>query len=81
MLVKETVEKGKLDLVDKLMADDKLASFNLVGRTAPALKSFCFSRCQMAWFKFLTQLQIIISVQCCMLKKPGLLNMFLCRSV
>ena len=38
MLHKETVEKGTMDLVDKLMADDKLTSFNLVGGTALALK-------------------------------------------
>ncbi len=38
MLRKEAVEKGTMDLVDKLMADDKLASFNLVGGTALALK-------------------------------------------
>ncbi len=31
MLCKEAVEKGTMDLVDKLMADDKLALFNLVG--------------------------------------------------
>lgn len=38
MLQKETVEKGTLDLVKKLMADKKFASFNLVGGTALALK-------------------------------------------
>lgn len=38
MLHKETVEKGTMDLVNKLMADEKLASFNLVGGTALALK-------------------------------------------
>ena len=38
MLRKEAVEKGTMDLVKKLMADEKLASFNLVGGTALALK-------------------------------------------
>ena len=38
MLRKETVEKGTMDLVNKLMADEKFASFNLVGGTALALK-------------------------------------------
>ena len=38
MLYKETVEKGTMDLVDKLMADEKFTSFNLVGGTALALK-------------------------------------------
>ncbi|MEP6727287.1 MAG: nucleotidyl transferase AbiEii/AbiGii toxin family protein [Bacteroidota bacterium] len=38
MLRKEAVEKGTMDLVDKLMADEILASFNLVGGTALALK-------------------------------------------
>ena len=38
MLHKETVEKGTMDLIYKLMADEKLASFNLVGGTALALK-------------------------------------------
>jgi len=38
MLRKEAVEKGTMDLVNKLMADDKFASFNLVGGTALALK-------------------------------------------
>jgi hypothetical protein len=38
MLHKETVEKGTLDLIHKLMADEKLSSFNLVGGTALALK-------------------------------------------
>lgn len=37
MLRKETVEKGTMDLVNKLMADEKLVSFNLVGGTALAL--------------------------------------------
>lgn len=30
MLRKETVEKGTMDLVNKLMPDEKLSSFNLV---------------------------------------------------
>jgi hypothetical protein len=38
MLHTETVEKGTLDLIHKLMADEKLSSFNLVGGTALALK-------------------------------------------
>lgn len=38
MLQKETVEKGTMDLIIKLMADKKLTSFNLVGGTALALK-------------------------------------------
>lgn len=38
MLHKETVEKGTLDLIHKLMADEKFSSFNLVGGTALALK-------------------------------------------
>lgn len=38
MLRKESVEKGTMDLVEKLMADEKLASFNFVGGTALALK-------------------------------------------
>lgn len=38
MLHKETVEKGTLDLIRKLMADDQLKAFNLVGGTALALK-------------------------------------------
>ena len=38
MLHKETVEKGTLDLIRKLMADDQLKEFNLVGGTALALK-------------------------------------------
>jgi len=38
MLHTETVEKGTLDIVNKLMADEKLGSFNLVGGTALALK-------------------------------------------
>lgn len=38
MLHKETVEKGTMDLINKLMADETFASFNLVGGTALALK-------------------------------------------
>ena len=38
MLQKETVEKGTMDLIIKLMADQKLKPFNLVGGTALALK-------------------------------------------
>lgn len=38
MLQKETVEKGTMDLIIKLMADEKLMPFNLVGGTALALK-------------------------------------------
>jgi hypothetical protein len=38
MLQKETVEKGTMDLIIKLMADEKFVSFNLVGGTALALK-------------------------------------------
>jgi len=38
MLYKETVEKGTMDLIDRLMKDDKFSSFNLVGGTALALK-------------------------------------------
>ncbi|MEO8405756.1 MAG: nucleotidyl transferase AbiEii/AbiGii toxin family protein [Chitinophagaceae bacterium] len=38
MLRKDTVEKGTMDLIDKLMTDDTFASFNLVGGTALALK-------------------------------------------
>lgn len=38
MLQKETVEKRTMDLIDRLMADEKLMSFNLVGGTALALK-------------------------------------------
>lgn len=38
MLCKETVEKGTMDLIDKLMKDNKFSSFNLVGGTALALK-------------------------------------------
>jgi hypothetical protein len=37
MLHKETVEKGTMDIVNKLMTDEKLSSFNLVGGTALAL--------------------------------------------
>lgn len=38
MLRKEAVEKGTMDIIGKLMTDEKLASFNLVGGTALALK-------------------------------------------
>jgi hypothetical protein len=38
MLRKETVEKGTMDIIHKLMKDEALASFNLVGGTALALK-------------------------------------------
>jgi hypothetical protein len=38
MLRKETVEKGTMDLIHKLMKDEKLSSFNLVGGTALSLK-------------------------------------------
>ena len=38
MLYKETVEKGTMDLIDRLMKDNKFSSFNLVGGTALALK-------------------------------------------
>ena len=38
MLCTETVEAGTLDLIRKLMADEQLAAFNLVGETALALK-------------------------------------------
>lgn len=38
MLRKEAVEKGTMDIIYKLMADEKLMSFNLVGGTALALK-------------------------------------------
>lgn len=38
MLHTQAVEKGTMDIINKLMADDKIASFNLVGGTALALK-------------------------------------------
>lgn len=38
MLYKETVEKGTMDLIDRVMKDNKFSSFNLVGGTALALK-------------------------------------------
>lgn len=38
MLYKETVEKGTMDLIYRLMKDNKFSSFNLVGGTALALK-------------------------------------------
>ena len=38
MLRTQTVEKGTLALIKKLMADDKFNDFNLVGGTALALK-------------------------------------------
>jgi hypothetical protein len=38
MLHTETVEKGTMDIVKKLMADGNFDSFNLVGGTALALK-------------------------------------------
>lgn len=38
MLHKETVEKGTMDLIDRLMKDSKFSSFILVGGTALALK-------------------------------------------
>lgn len=38
MLPKETVEKGTLDLIHKLMTDQERSSFNLAGGTALALK-------------------------------------------
>jgi len=38
MLYKESVAKGTMDLIIKLMTDEKLKSFNLVGGTALALK-------------------------------------------
>jgi hypothetical protein len=38
MLRKKTVEKGTLDLVKRLMQDEKFKAFNLVGGTALALK-------------------------------------------
>jgi hypothetical protein len=38
MLRKEAVEKGTVDIINKLMADEKLMSFSLVGGTALALK-------------------------------------------
>lgn len=37
MLRKEAVEKGTMDLVGRLMSDQKLTSFNLVDGTALAL--------------------------------------------
>ena len=33
MLRKEAAEKGTMDLVERLMSDQKLTSFNLVGGT------------------------------------------------
>src|SRR5688500_11434275 len=38
MLREETVERGTLDLIRRLMADEKFNDFNLVGGTALALK-------------------------------------------
>lgn len=38
MLYKETVEKGTLDLIQRLMADARLKDFYLVGGTALSLK-------------------------------------------
>src|SRR5688572_11828642 len=38
MLREETVEKGTLDLIRRLMADKQFEDFNLVGGTALALK-------------------------------------------
>jgi hypothetical protein len=38
MLRTQTVEKGTLDLIKRLMSDDKFNNFNLVGGTALALK-------------------------------------------
>ena len=38
MLREETVERGTLDLIRRMMADEKFNDFNLVGGTALALK-------------------------------------------